>query len=157
MNNLKYYNDSLAYDFEMFMPKVKPEAQVKKNDNIVKLPSPRIKARKKAAKRRMSATAFAVMTTVFILAALCGNISLRIMINETNSKINDMKTEINALDSELTSLEVEYERRISYSNVELEAAKLGMSKMDKDQVVYIRVNDKNSAVLENGVVAESEK
>ncbi len=152
MNNLKYYNDSLAYDFEMFMPKAKPETQVKRNDNIVKLPSPRIKARKKAAKRRMSATAFAVMTTVFILAALCGNISLRIMINETNSKINDMKTEINALDSELTSLEVEYERRISYSNVELEAAKLGMSKMDKDQVVYIRVNDKNSAVLENGEV-----
>lgn len=21
MNNIKYYNDSLAYDFEMFMPK----------------------------------------------------------------------------------------------------------------------------------------
>ncbi|MBQ8203463.1 MAG: hypothetical protein IJZ75_04200 [Clostridia bacterium] len=152
MNNLKYYNDSLAYDFEMFMPKAKPEGYENINDNIVKLPSPKIKARKKAAKKRMSATAFAVLTTVFILAALCGNISLRIMINETNSAINDMKTEINALDSELTSLEVEYERRISYSNIELEATKLGMSKMDKDQVVYIRVNDKNSAVTQNGEV-----
>lgn len=152
MNNLKYYNDSLAYDFEMFMPKTNTQVRENADDNIVKLPSPKVKARRKAAKKRMSATAFAVMTTVFILAALCGNISLRIMINETNSKINDMKTQINELDSQLTGLEVEYERRVSYSNIELEATKLGMSKMDKDQVVYIRVNDKNSAITADGEV-----
>ena len=36
MDNIKYYNDSLAYDFEMFMPKtaVKPEPL----DNIVVMP-----------------------------------------------------------------------------------------------------------------------
>ena len=85
MNNLKYYNDSLAYDFEMFMPKTNTQVRENTNDNIVKLPSPKVKARRKAAKKRMSATAFAVMTTVFILAALCGNISLRIMINENNN------------------------------------------------------------------------
>jgi hypothetical protein len=35
MNNLKYYNDSLAYDFDMFMPKTAPE---ERRDNIVVMP-----------------------------------------------------------------------------------------------------------------------
>ena len=33
MNNMKYYNDSLAYDFEMFMPKTAEEKNSR--DNIV--------------------------------------------------------------------------------------------------------------------------
>ena len=45
MDNLKYYNDSLAYDFEMFMPR---PAQQQNKDNIVKLPQigPRQRAKK---------------------------------------------------------------------------------------------------------------
>ena len=50
MNNLKYYNDSLAYDFEMFMPKTNTQVRENADDNIVKLPSPKVKARRKAAK-----------------------------------------------------------------------------------------------------------
>ena len=37
MNNLKYYNDSLAYDFEMFAPKTKEKTNTR--DNIVVMPS----------------------------------------------------------------------------------------------------------------------
>lgn len=153
MDNLKYYNDSLAYDFEMFMPR--STEQVRK-DNIVKLPQ--TKQQKKAktrAVKRVSASAFAVMTTVFVLAAMCGNIFLRLQINEVNSKINDVKSEINSLDSKKTSLEVELERLVSYSNVELEAAEIGMQKMDKDQVKYIRVNDENTVVTKNGETISS--
>ena len=36
MNNIKYYNDSLAYDFEMFMPKTADTE--KRRDNIVAMP-----------------------------------------------------------------------------------------------------------------------
>ncbi|MDO4607881.1 MAG: hypothetical protein Q4B40_01660 [Clostridia bacterium] len=148
MDNLKYYNDSLAYDFEMFMPR---SAEPVRKDNIVKLPQTKQKRRAKArAVRRVSASAFAVMTTVFVLAALCGNILLRLQINEVNAKINDIKTEISALENTKTGLEVELERVVSYSNIELEAAEIGMQKMDKNQVKYIRVNDKNSAVTKNG-------
>ena len=148
MDNLKYYNDSLAYDFEMFMPR---EVEPVRKNNVVKLPQ--TKQQKKAktrAVKRVSASAFAVMTTVFVLAAMCGNIFLRLQINEVNSKINDVKSEINALDSTKTSLEVELERLVSYSNVEIEAAEIGMQKMDKDQVEYIRVNDQNTAVNKDG-------
>ena len=148
VDNLKYYNDSLAYDFEMFMPR---SAEPVRKDNIIRLPQTKQQTRaKKHAVRRISASAFAVMTTVFVLAAMCGNIFLRLQINEVNSKINDVKSEINALESQKTALEVELERVVSYSNIELEAAEIGMQKMDKSQVKYIRVNDENTAITKNG-------
>ncbi len=153
VDNLKYYNDSLAYDFEMFMPR---SAEPVRKDNIVKIPeSKRQQRAKRRAVKRVSASAFAVMTAVFMLAAMCGNIFMRLQINEVNSKIHDVKTEINELTSEKTRLEVELERVISYSNIELEAAEIGMQKMDKNQVKYIRVNDKNTAVTKDGELVVS--
>ena len=150
MNNIKYYNDSLAYDFEMFMPRT--NTAMKEKENIVKLPAvkTRSRSRQKAAAKRLTATAFAVMTSVFLLAALCGNIFLRLQINEVNSQINSVKKEIELAKSESTALSVELEREISFSNIELEATELGMQKMDKKQVKYIRVNDKNVAVTKDG-------
>lgn len=156
MDNMKYYNDSLAYDFEMFMPHTAEQPRTR--DNIVKLPkvNTRARARQRVATRTVSISAFAVMAAAFILAALCGNIFLRLQINEVNSQINEMKTEINTLDSEKTSLEVEFDRRVSYSNIEQEATALGMRKMIKDQVKYIRVNDKNSAkTIDGDIVSET--
>lgn len=156
MNNMKYYNDSLAYDFEMFMPKTAENQNTR--DNIVVMPktAERSKRRTRAAARRLTSPALIIMTTVFILAGLCGNIALRIKINEVNSEINGVKSAITELDSEKTSLEVEVQRRISYSNLELEATQLGMRKMEKSNVKYIRVNDKDKAVTADGetVVAE---
>ncbi len=153
MDNLKYYNDSLAYDFEMFMPR---SAEPVRKDNIVKLPQTKKQKRAKArTARRLSASAFAVLTTVLVIAAMCGNIMVRLRTNEVNSKINDIKSEINILKSQKTELEVELERIISYSNIELEAAEIGMQKMDKDQVKYIRVNDENNAITKNGETVSS--
>lgn len=156
MNNMKYYNDSLAYDFEMFMPKTAENQNIR--DNIVVMPktAERSKRRTRAAARSLTSPALIIMTTVFILAGLCGNIALRIKINEVNSEINGVKSAITELDSEKTSLEVEVQRRISYSNLELEATQLGMRKMEKSNVKYIRVNDKDKAVTADGktVVAE---
>ena len=156
MNNMKYYNDSLAYDFEMFMPKTAENQNTR--DNIVVMPktAERSKRRTRAAARSLTSPALIIMITVFILAGLCGNIALRIKINEVNSEINGVKSAITELDSEKTGLEVEVQRRISYSNLELEATQLGMRKMEKSNVKYIRVNDKDKAVTADGetVVAE---
>lgn len=156
MDNIKYYNDSLAYDFEMFMPRSNTE-ECERKDNIVKLPKTQAKVRSKrrAAARRLSVSAFAVLTSILMLAALCGNIFLRLKINEVNSEINTVKSEIDAAKSERTSLSVRLEREISFSNIELEATKLGMQKMDKSQVKYIRVNDKNTAVTKSGKTVTS--
>ncbi len=152
MNNIKYYNDSLAYDFEMFMPRSNAAPRIRKDDNIVKLPKTeeRLRSRRKRAARHLTASAFAVLTSIMILAALCGNIFLRLRINEVNSEISKIKSQIDAAKSERTSLGVQLEREISFSNIELEATELGMQKMDKSQVKYIRVNDKNTAVTKDG-------
>ena len=156
MNNMKYYNDSLAYDFEMFMPKTAENQNTR--DNIVVMPktAERSKRRTRAAARSLTSPALLIMTAVFILAGLCGNIALRIKINEVNSEINGVKSAITELDSEKTSLEVEIQRRISYSNLELEATQLGMRKMEKSNVKYIRVNDKDKAVKADGSVVTAE-
>ena len=155
MDNMKYYKESLAYDFDMFMPKAQP--QTREKDNVIKLPKANVKrnAKRKSAAKQVSVSLFAVMTAFFVLAALCGNIYMRIRINEVNSMINDVQEEINTLSGEATSLEMELERRITYSNIELEATEMGMHKMDKSQVKYIRVNDKNTAVCDDGrIIAE---
>ena len=150
MNNIKYYNDSLAYDFEMFMPKT-AETE-KRRDNIVAMPktAERTKSRRRAAAKSLSSPAAFIMAATFILAALCGNIMMRIKINEVNSEIGEVKAAITELDSEKTSLDVEMQLRISFANLELEATQLGMRKMEKSNVKYIRVNDKDKAVKADG-------
>lgn len=156
MNNIKYYNDSLAYDFGMFAPKIEgtPESQ----DNIVVMPrvNKNRKTRQKTATRAVSAPALLIMTAVIVLAGLCGNIALRLKINEVNSEINSVKAAISELDSEKTVLEVEMQRRLSYGNLELEATQLGMQKPEKDNVVYIRVNDKDACKTADGKLMVSE-
>ena len=155
MNNLKYYNDSLAYDFEMFAPKTAEKKNTR--DNIVVMPKngAASKYRKREAKRLASPVA-AIMCAVFVLAGFCGNIALRLQINEVDSKINDVKAVIAELDSEKTELEVQLQQRVAYGNLELEAAQLGMCKPEKDDVVYIRVNDKNAANTADGFVESEE-
>lgn len=157
MNNMKYYNDSLAYDFDMFMPKT---AETKKSrDNIVVMPktAERTRKRTKAAAKTLASPMLLIMTVVVVLAGLCGNISLRIKINEVTADMNEVRAAITELDSEKTALEVEMQQRISYANLELEAMQLGMKKMEKSDVTYIRVNDKDKAVKADGSVLTAEE
>lgn len=152
MNNLKYYNDSLAYDFQMFMPKEKPQAVP--NDNIIKMPrqQKKSKSRSKAVSKSFSASTFAVVATIILVGALCANIVLRISVNELNCNINKAKSELAMKQSESVALQMEYENRISYVNLEAEATALGMRKLNKNQVVYVRVNDKNMAKNSKGEI-----
>ncbi len=147
MNNFKYYNDSLAYDFELFMPKKKSV----NTDNVIKMPQKKtIQKQRKVARKAVSVSVAFVLLCAFFLAALCGNIFLRIRINEVDSAINDINTEINTMDAEYTKLFVEMEKLVSYKNLGESAQNLGMKKMDKKQVVYIHVNDKNTAITTSG-------
>ncbi|HCH28343.1 MAG TPA: hypothetical protein DEW35_02430 [Ruminococcaceae bacterium] len=147
MNNIKYYNDSLAYDFSMFMPREKKE------DNIVKMP--KAKKRTKAAAKSVSSTVSALLVSAMLLGLLCGNIYFRLKTNELNTKINRTKTQIEALKNEQTTLEVEIERQLSYSNIELEATEMGMRKRDRSQIKYIRVNKNNTVETNDGNTVNS--
>ncbi len=150
MDNLKYYNDSLAYDFEMFA--AKPKKKETPKDNIVSMPKAATSKNRKAKAKAntMSSAAFAIMISVFLLVGFCSSIALRLELNEVNAEIHDVKTVIKENNSVKAELEMQMSNRISYANLELEAVKLGMKKPTKENVTYIRVNDKNAAVNSKG-------
>ena len=156
MDNIKYYNDGLAYDFSMFAPK--PQDVSRNKDNIVVMPDRNKKyaKRKKAARKAVASPALLIMTAVIALTGLCGSIAMRLKINEVNTQIKDVKAQIAELDSEKTELEVEMQRRISFANLEVEATELGMKKPEKENVVYIRVNDKDAAKTADGTLMVSD-
>ncbi len=153
INNSKYYNDSLAYDFELFMPKEK-----KQSATVVKMPEKKIKKARAKAKKRVSSVASVIMISAFMVGIVCANIALRVEISEINSDIVEAKARYAAVSGEETRLNVELERMVSYGNLEEAAKELGMKKTDKDQIVYIEVNDSDKAVDSDGnvLVAENE-
>lgn len=151
MNNLKYYEDSLAYDFSLFAPAEKREDKAKKG-KIIDIPDNqkrRARQRKQAASR-VSGKVSAVLVTFFVISMLAGNIYLRSCINETENKIAKVNAEINEAESELDSVSFLVEQKISYKNLEDAALALGMRKMDKNQIVYLRTNKEDKAVVYNG-------
>ena len=147
MNNLKYYEDSLAYDFSLFAPAEKVGTQ--KTGKIIDIPKEQKKRamRRKAAALGVSGKITAVLVTVFILALLGGNIFLRSQITETEHKISTVNKQISLADSKLAAATFEMEQKVNYTNLESAAKDLGMKKMDKTQIVYIRTNQQDKAVV----------
>lgn len=155
INNSKYYNDSLAYDFELFMPKEKSEEKA----TIVKMPEKKEKKAKKAmprAKMRVSSVASILLLGAFMVGIVCANIAMRVEISEVNSDIIKAKAELAEVSGEHTRLNVELERMVSYGNLEEAAKNLGMKKTDKSQIVYVKINDTDKAVDSEGNVLTAE-
>jgi len=148
LDNLKYYDTSLAYNFELFMPAEKKKAEV--------LPMPTNKnhtkrrAKTKAKARPKTKLGLVAITALFLIM-LCCNLVLRAQITATESKINDINKQIATMESEATRISVALEKKLSYSNLEQEAYSLGMRKMDKSQVVYIKTNEQNKAITKGGL------
>lgn len=154
MNNAKYYNDSLAYDFELFMPRTETSSRAE----IVKMPERKVnKAARRAAKKSVSKTVSIVLLGTLFVSMICAGIALRVEISEVNSQIVSAKSELAALSGEETRIDMEISRMTSFKNIEEEALALGMRKMDKSQIVYIRVHDGNKAVDGDGNVLTAEK
>lgn len=153
MNNLKYYEDSLAYDFSLFAPAEKVDSrQAKKKGKIIDIPDnqKRRARRRKQAALRVSGKVSAILVTVFVIAMLAGNVYLRSQINETEYRIAKVNEEINVAKSALDSVSFRVEQKISYKNLEDAAIAMGMRKMDKTQIVYLRTNKDDKAVVHNG-------
>lgn len=148
MNNTKYYNDSLAYDFDLFMPKAKQEQS---RAEIVRMPKQKTnKASRRRARRQVSKTTSIVMVGALLATLICANIAIRVEISEVNADTIKAKKELSALSGEETRLNMQLENMMSYKNIEEAAQAMGMRKMDKSQIVYIRVNDTNKAIDADG-------
>ncbi|MDD6284313.1 MAG: hypothetical protein PUB05_03005 [Firmicutes bacterium] len=133
----RYYVDSLAYDFDMFMPKEN------KQNNVVELPR-QAKTSSKArpsARPRAALSPVKIMVILAMVAAVAFTIYLRGEINSVSSQIAKMEKQIDQAQSENVSLEMQLENCVSYKNLEQSAAALGMHRADKSQITYIVVND----------------
>lgn len=139
MDNLKYYNDSFAYDYDIFAPKIR-----EKKADILEYPKENKKTAKRSARVGNGYISKAIVA-VMILAAVCGSLYLRAEISSLKSQINGVKKEIVELESEVTRLNVEVERKISLTNLEQAAKELGMQKCEKNQVTYIKTNEFDTA------------
>ncbi|MBQ0110680.1 MAG: hypothetical protein KBS41_01975 [Oscillospiraceae bacterium] len=146
MNNLKYYDDSLAYNFELFMPAQKKEAEV------ISMPQKRKKTSSKSRtkSKKISPSVKRVAIVAVTVTALCLMLFLRSQEGETQSKIVEADKAIAKAKSEETRLNVALEKMYSYQNLEQKASSLGMSKPNKNQIVYIKCNTQNKAVTKNG-------
>ena len=81
---------------------------------------------------------------------LGGNIFLRSQITETEQKITAMDSKISLAESKLASANFQMEQKLSYNNLEQAATELGMRKLSKSQIVYVKTNQDNKAVLGEG-------
>ena len=149
----RYYVDSFAYDFDLFVP------QTKKTDNVLEIN--RRSSRKSASsplparrsRLRLSRPSALVMLLVMLLGLIAGNIYLRIKVTEVTSEISSCDVKLERAISENTSLEMELENRVSLKNLEQSAQALGMQKAERYQVRYLDVlgGDKTE-VLKDGVL-----
>lgn len=155
MDNYKYYSGSMTHDFDMFMPKatVQSTAAVpkrRKNGTVIKYPAVAKSAKTQA--KTVSKPLSAIILSAVVLVMLCANIYTRAEVTAIRSEINSVKTEINTLESEQARLQCELEQKVAFKNLEKEAKKIGMKKMDKSQIVYIKTNKENKAVDGKGNV-----
>ena len=148
MDNLKYYDTSLAYNFELFMPAEKRKAEVLPMPTVKKQAKKRVKTKNKAV---VSSRVGLIAITALFLIMLCCNLVLRAQITSAESEINEINKQIAVMESEATRIGVELEKKLSYSNLEQAAYGLGMRKMDKSQVVYIKTNEQNKAITSGGL------
>ncbi|HHW46565.1 MAG TPA: hypothetical protein GXX17_06615 [Clostridiales bacterium] len=154
MDNTKYYTGSLAYDFDLFLPREKKKNQ--DSAKIVRMPKANSRTRTLAVP--VAQKVGSVLTVAFILAMVFMQLYLRVQINEINDQIHKKKAAVEELISEETRLQMELERKISYKNLEEAAEALGMRKKERSQVTYIRVNNANVAECRDGkVIYDSDK
>lgn len=139
----KYYVDSFAYDYEMFLPK-------KNNrNNVIEIDrkNAAVKSQTKAKTKTKSVSASKVITVLLAIAALAlivTSIFIRVQITEATAQINVLETQIERAQAKSTELEMQIENAVSIEKLEAEAQNLGMQKAENYQMNYIEVTNKDS-------------
>lgn len=126
--------ESAAYDFKTFEAKTNQKARAE----IVNIAE---RQRKKNLKK--TSVSILLACTVFI-AIFAANVFGYIQLTETTSKISKATSQLETLQNEYKSLEISYASMVDLRNVEqLAIYNFGMSKLDKNQVEYIALNEKD--------------
>lgn len=144
LDNTKYYDDSFAYDFDLFMPKIKKEKSAK----IIKIPRKKSKIKSKVYQKILPC-----FVIIFTLLLIVFNIFVRACASETFSLVRKEEKKILQLNSEKTILEVKLKSTESYNKLEEKAKDFGMGKAKKEQIVFIHTNDEYIAITSDGKIS----
>ena len=79
MDNLKYYNDSFAYDYEIFAPK-----SAESKATILEYPEDKRKVKNKASAKGILSLVKKLILSALVLSAVCGSLYLRAEISSLN-------------------------------------------------------------------------
>lgn len=103
---------------------------------------------KRQAKNNAKAKVKTVFMTLLVFAMGLMIISRYALITETNYKIEGMKETYNTLKNENSVLKVQLERETDLSQIkELAETKLGMRKPVREQIVYVKVPNKDTTTV----------
>ena len=149
MNNIKYFNDNLAHDYDRFMPRTPRDTQQEKVVDFTPKPA---KLTKSKAKSVSNAKTFPIIMSVIIVLGVLCNLFLRAEISRVSNELGTAETITERLISEQTRLSVELEKKTAVGNLEKQAIGLGMQKQEKTQMNYIFTYD--DEVLEESADAE---
>lgn len=147
INNMKYYSSSLAYDFDMFMPTSRASTAAiperKRKADVVELPIEK-KIRSPKAQTKPKTSFLSKLSTVVIIAALLGVVTLNIFLRAEITRVHGMvaaeKNENERLQNEYTRLNIEIDKKTNIKDLETKAAELGMKKRTSNQITYVKLS-----------------
>ena len=145
------YNNSAAYDFDLFAPapktKSQPKPQQRPQPRVVK---PRVKsqAELKAEAAAIRAKMLKFVSVLSVGVVLLGaNVVLHIQDNELNNSIVKLDKELSEKKSDYTRLNAVLNAKFSPDNVKAYAENTGMVKRERYQIVYFDIADGNQIIV----------
>lgn len=144
-------HDNTAYDFSRFEPRssaVRQPAVQEPELKPVKKQNPKAEAAAAAKKKQGAFTPLHAFKWISILgcfmAALLIMMSNNVKLNELDQSIQTQQNQLGAAQSEETTLSMNLESRMSLQKIEDYAVnKLGMHKIDQNQVQPVDLNDQD--------------
>ncbi len=145
------YNNSAAYDFDLFAPAPKTKSQPKPEQR----PQPRIVKPRAKTQAELAAEAAAIKARLLKFASvltvgavlLGANIALHIQDNELNNSIVNLDKELNEKRSDYTRLNAALNAKYSPDNVRKYAENTGMVKRERYQIVYFDIAEGNQIIV----------
>lgn len=135
------YNQSSAYDINRYQPK---KRQVKRPALVVSKPSAKEMRRRALVAMRLRFLAAAMVVVAVIVAMIYS----RAILTEYNQKISAAEAALDVKKSESVRLNAELENKVSMKNIEEYAQQeLGMTKVSKEQIVYVDMSEGDKVVV----------
>ena len=141
--NERYSRTSTAYDFDRFLPAEKKKAEIR----ALPRPKQNKKTNAGAADSVLFRRAKMLAAAGVIVFMLCANLYLRSEIADVQDQIQKNNKQIQTLKNEEIRMNMELESKLSFTNIEEAAKKLGMRKKDSGRITYIQLEEDDRVVV----------